>query len=183
MHTAFSQSLGSFPTTVSRIDAVVDRAMDRVRGPELDRVFYPLSSVCDHSMLWHVIGTFRAFSRKDARWSTRFATAMGIESFVTNVVVKSVFGRHRPHRPTNTPLPYGVRIPITSSFPSGHATAAFCAATILGPGSRTPAFWYGLAAAVATSRVYVRFHHASDVVAGAAIGATLGIALRRTLRL
>ena len=52
------------------------------------------------------------------------------------------------------------------SFPSGHATAAFCAATLLGGGVG----WYTLAAAVAATRVYVRLHHASDVVAGAAFG-------------
>ena len=55
---------------------------------------------------------------------------------------------------------------MTSSFPSGHATAAFCAATLLGGG----AGWYALAAAVAATRVYVRLHHASDVLAGAAFG-------------
>ena len=66
---------------------------------------------------------------------------------------------------------YGLRRPITISFPSGHATAAFCAATLLGGG----AGWYALAAAVAATRVYVRLHHASDVVAGAAFGLVLGL--------
>jgi undecaprenyl-diphosphatase len=65
--------------------------------------------------------------------------------------------------------------PITSSFPSGHATAAFCAARLLGGGPG----WYALATAVAGTRVYVRLHHASDVAAGAAFGLVLGSALRR----
>jgi membrane-associated phospholipid phosphatase len=39
-----------------------------------------------------------------------------------------------------------------------------------------------LAGAVAFSRVYVRMHHASDSVAGAAIGLVIGTTLRRILR-
>jgi undecaprenyl-diphosphatase len=39
--------------------------------------------------------------------------------------------------------------------------------------------WFGLAGIVALSRPYVRIHHASDVVAGAALGLGLGrIAVR-----
>jgi membrane-associated phospholipid phosphatase len=35
--------------------------------------------------------------------------------------------------------------------------------------------WYAIAVIVAISRAYVRIHHLSDVVAGAALGALLGI--------
>jgi undecaprenyl-diphosphatase len=35
--------------------------------------------------------------------------------------------------------------------------------------------WYLIATIVALSRVYVRIHHASDVVAGAGVGAVLGL--------
>ena len=38
--------------------------------------------------------------------------------------------------------------------------------------------YYAVAAVVATSRVYVKMHHASDVVAGAALGALMGHAAR-----
>jgi undecaprenyl-diphosphatase len=39
-----------------------------------------------------------------------------------------------------------------------------------------------MAATVASSRAYVRIHHASDVVAGMAVGALLGHGVRRLLR-
>jgi undecaprenyl-diphosphatase len=39
--------------------------------------------------------------------------------------------------------------------------------------------YYGIAAVVASSRVYVKMHHASDVLAGAALGAGLGALARR----
>ena len=74
-----------------------------------------------------------------------------------------------------------LRKPKTSSFPSGHATSAFMAATLLGSGRRpaTKAAWFGVATLVAASRVHVKIHHASDIVAGAAIGVGMGAAVKR----
>jgi undecaprenyl-diphosphatase len=70
------------------------------------------------------------------------------------------------------PLP--IRQPLTSSFPSGHATAAFCGATLLADRDRLGPLYFLVAASVALSRVYVRIHHASDVVGGVVIGLLLG---------
>ncbi|MBM3674132.1 MAG: phosphatase PAP2 family protein [Actinobacteria bacterium] len=160
---------------VAAFDRVVDRALDRCRGTALDRVMYTLSSAADHSLLWFAVGGVRALGRADLRFALKFAAAMGAESAITNGGVKALFRRVRPEpEVAEGPLPFGMRRPITSSFPSGHATAAFTAAVILartGPGG--PA-WYGLAAVVASSRVYVRMHHASDVLAGAALGLVMG---------
>jgi undecaprenyl-diphosphatase len=160
---------------IRAIDRVIDRAVDRVRGPALDGVVYRLSSAADHSLLWHACGAARALAhRDDLAWAARFSLAMGAESVVTNGAVKSFFGRVRPREYDDLAFHHGLRRPITSSFPSGHATAAFCAATLIdgGPG------WYVLAAAVASTRVYVRLHHASDVLAGAAFGLALGRIMR-----
>lgn len=92
-------------------------------------------------------------------------------------VVKLVIDRPRP------PLA-GVGIsslgplPSTSSFPSGHATTAFAAASavaVLRPALRR---WVlVLAAAVAVSRVYLGMHYVGDVLAGAALGRCVGAAL------
>jgi undecaprenyl-diphosphatase len=167
-------------TVESFDDAVEDRVAGH-RNATFDRLAYPLSSAADHSMLWHIVGLARALRTGDPMFAVRFSTAMGIESAITNVAVKSVFQRIRPHRPPDTPLLYGLRQPITSSFPSGHATAAFCAAMLLSKGSRAAPAWFVLASLVAATRVYVRLHHASDVVAGAALGVALGAALRPLL--
>jgi len=164
---------------IARFDAAVDRAIDRRRSPQLDGVVYRLSSAADHSLLWHTCGAAVALARgADTKWAARYAAAMAAESLVTNGALKSVFGRGRPADYDDIEWHYGMHRPITSSFPSGHATAAFCAATLLGGGPG----WYALASAVAASRVYVRLHHASDVAAGAAVGLALGIAFRRFVR-
>jgi len=168
---------------IAAFDACVDRCATKVRTPALDRVFFPLSSAADHSLLWIAAGALRSARDGNPAAARNLGAAMAIESFTTNVVVKSAFRRVRPPRPVDGPLPYGMHTPITSSFPSGHATAAFCAAAMLGHGRRSAPAWYALAAAVAASRVYVRLHHASDVLAGAALGYGLGVTLRHLLPL
>ena len=167
----------------ARFDSAVERVVDRVRNPTLDHVFYALSAAADHSKLWHVLAWVRGVATGRPDDARRMSTALGIESVLTNVVVKSAVGRLRPARAaTDGPLPYGMRVPITSSFPSGHATAAFTAAVFLSADDDALApVWYGLAGMVALSRVYVRMHHASDVVAGAAFGLVLGRVLRRVV--
>ncbi|MBW3634880.1 MAG: phosphatase PAP2 family protein [Armatimonadetes bacterium] len=58
-----------------------------------------------------------------------------------------------------------------SSFPSGHATAAFSVATMQAEfHPRQAPYWYAGAALVAASRVKLRRHYWRDVIAGAAIG-------------
>ena len=77
-----------------------------------------------------------------------------------------------------------MREPSTSAFPSGHASSAAFAATILSAwdGQRSRPLWWTLAAIVGTSRAYVRIHHASDVIGGAVVGAGLGAIAVRVLR-
>lgn len=61
------------------------------------------------------------------------------------------------------------------SFPSGHATAAFAAATAVSHYFPHQApLWYLGATAIAWSRVELREHHVHDVIAGALLGAVAG---------
>jgi len=176
-----TQREGPLAERVHEIDASVERAIEPHRSPGADRLFYSLSSAADHGLLWLGIGAVRAaVVPRHRKGFVRLALAMGAESALTNGVIKSFFRRVRPpeyHQ--EGPLPYGMHKPITSAFPSGHAASAFTAATLLAEDDKLAPAYYGLAALVAASRVYVRMHHASDVVAGTAWGLTLGRLVRR----
>jgi undecaprenyl-diphosphatase len=167
---------------VRAFDRGVDDAVARARNPALDAVFYPLSSAADHSLLWLALaGAREATGRARPGTALRLAAVLGVESALTNGVVKSVFRRIRPALEPAAgvgPLPWGLRRPVTSAFPSGHATAGFTTAVFLSRADPGPP-WFLLAGLVGFSRVYVRLHHASDVVAGAALGLALGYAARR----
>lgn len=166
---------------IRAVDRAVDAAVSQARLPVLDAVFYPLSSAADHSLLWlATAGAREALGKARPGTAVRLATILVVESAVTNVALKSLFGRIRPvFDPALTgPLPWGLRRPVTSAFPSGHATAGFTAAVFLSRADPGPP-WYLIAGLVGFSRVYVRLHHTSDVVGGAALGLAFGLAARR----
>ena len=106
------------------------------------------------------------------------ALALGAESLLVNQGLKRLFKRPRPTAEGDPRYP--VRRPLTSSFPSGHASAAAFTAVLLTSwdGKRSAPLWWTLASTVAVSRAYVRIHHASDVVAGMAVGTVLGLGAR-----
>jgi undecaprenyl-diphosphatase len=158
----------------SGFDLAVDRAFGRLRGnPNLDRFFYEASSLGDFSLLWQLLGAVQALTASDPLVAlARSTTILGVESVAVNQGVKRLFDRERPIH--DGERPHELRRPRTSSFPSGHASAAFTAAVVLSEGRRGKPLFYAAAAVVASSRVYVRIHHASDVVAGAAVGYAFG---------
>ncbi len=166
---------------IRAVDRAVDSAVTRARNPVFDAVFYPLSSAADHSLLWMAVaGVREATGRARPGTALRLAAVLGIESAVTNGVVKTFFRRIRPALDPAAevgPLPWGLRRPVTSAFPSGHATAGFTTAVFLSRADPGPP-WYLLAGVVGFSRVYVRLHHTSDVLAGAALGLAFGYAAR-----
>jgi undecaprenyl-diphosphatase len=173
-----------FGPTVARFDEAADAWFARLRGnPITDRAFYLASALGDHSLIWHLSGFMRAaLPDGSLRDAIELSATLGVESVLVNLGLKSLFSRTRPVHEGDRP--HMLRQPLTSSFPSGHASAAFVAAALLSDHRPLPekALWYGLAGVVATSRVYVKIHHASDVVAGAAVGIALGAAAKRIWR-
>jgi undecaprenyl-diphosphatase len=164
---------------VTRFDKRVDEIFDRWRGRRgPDRVFYTASALGDHALIWLLLGALRGLrSEHDARAAVRLGVGMGLESALVNLGIKSLFRRARPV--LEVERPFHLRKPLTSSFPSGHATSAFTAAGLLAEDDDLWPLYYAVAFVVAWSRVHVRIHHASDVVAGTAIGVLLGHLGRR----
>jgi undecaprenyl-diphosphatase len=164
---------------VRSFDEAVDAAFDRLRGHRVaDRSFYAVTELADFGLLWLLVGAARGLRSEDeAAEFWRLAAVLGVESVVVNGAVKSMFRRERPV--VQDERPHRLRIPLTTSFPSGHASTAMVAATLLGEGRRTAPLYYALGLWVASSRIYVRIHHASDVAGGLVLGLTLGHLARR----
>lgn len=176
--------LGSFGPRVAQFDRWADDRLERMRSnPIADTVFTSATKLGDFSVIWHLTNLARATTGGRRRQQVPvLAIVLGAESLVVNQGLKRLFNRTRPTAEGDPR--YDVRRPLTSSFPSGHASAAAFTATMLTgwDGKRTAPLWWSMAAVVATSRAYVRIHHASDVVAGMAVGTALGLAARRILR-
>ena len=104
---------------------------------------------------------------------------------IVTPLLKRAFGRARPVQEEGAHSFHPLDAHF-ASFPSGHATSAFAAATAIAAHFDSwyvPTIAYSIATGVAVSRVNDRAHFASDVVAGALIGraVTRGILLRHRL--
>lgn len=95
--------------------------------------------------------------------------SVAVTASTLNLGVKSMVRRRRPDRVAQyVPPPRQVRMPTSTSFPSGHSAAAFAFAT--GVGQVLPAAGFplrALAAPVAYS------HYPGDVLAGARLGTAI----------
>ncbi len=182
--------LGSLtPSDAIRIvDRRVDALFEPLRGnAALDATAKIISGLGDRGLVWAVATAWRA-RRPGARRAraVRALTVAGVASSTVNAALKAVIGRPRPDR---SDLRLGdnivpLREPRTSSFPSGHTLAAFCAATTLAERDDPAgnALLFTAAALVGASRIHLRAHHASDVAGGAAIGTALGLIGRAFVR-
>jgi len=167
------------------LDEHVDRWLEPLRGrPAWDAAAKAITGLGDRGVLWSGVAAWRGRrSGPERAKAVRALAIAGVSSSVVNAGIKAVVGRSRPDRSdlriSNTGVP--VREPTTSSFPSGHTLAAFCAATVLAePGDRPGnAFLLASAVAIGASRIHLRAHHTSDVIGGAMIGVLLGLAGRR----
>ena len=176
------------PAAFEPFDSAADEWYERhLRNrPGADVVMYSASAVGDHGILWLALAGVQAVRRHQAgqEWTRAFlrvAIGLGVESVVVNGPVKWLFRRTRPEHAG--PRPLHLRQPRTSSFPSGHATAAFFGAALLRDDDPLWPLYYALALTVAASRVHVRIHHASDVIGGVIIGVALGELVRRLVPL
>lgn len=170
----------TLPSWVDEVDEAVDAAWEPLRGnPVLDRLFYTASTMGDFSLIWHGYNLIRLVSGGTGRHRfVRLAAGLAVESLIVNQGIKRLFRRTRPHEFGDRP--HHLRQPSTSSFPSGHASAATMAAMLLNERrSKLRPLNVAVAGIVATSRIHVRIHHASDVVAGALAGAAIGAAWKR----
>jgi undecaprenyl-diphosphatase len=131
-----------------------------------------LGKAADHGAVWAAIGVLGALSDPPRRRRWLLAGLSGPAAIGVNYVVKVAVGRERPLIPDHPRLG---RAPSELSFPSGHATSSFAAATALGRVEpRAHLTLLGLAIAIGVGRPYLGMHYPSDVLAGAALGLAIG---------
>jgi undecaprenyl-diphosphatase len=169
---------GTILREAKAIDTAIYRAIAATPSPALDDAMRSLSGAADHSKLWLAAAAAMALSggRAGRRAAVAGVGAMATTSFVVNVPLKILLRRARPDRVgARVPNARHVPMPLTNSFPSGHAASGFAfAAGVAGslPGAAAPL--RTLASVVGYSRVHTGVHYPGDVIVGSLIGTTVG---------
>jgi undecaprenyl-diphosphatase len=137
-----------------------------------------LSDVANQSKLWVGVaaGIGAIGGRRGRRSAVLGLLSIGVTSATVNLIGKQFFRRRRPDRAgEDVPEARYVRMPTSTSFPSGHSASAF--AFVNAVAGEWPILGFplrGLAAGVAYSRVHTGVHYPGDVVIGSLIGAAIG---------
>jgi undecaprenyl-diphosphatase len=165
---------GDLTTAFKPAREVDDRVFDAVaswQSPLLDRTMPELSIVATKSRLWMAIAALLAIfgGAKGRRTAIEGMVAIGVNSFVVNIPLKSAVRRKRPT--DDVPEERRLAKPESYSFPSGHTASAAAFSGIVG--RAYPKLWLpinGLAAMVGFSRVYTGVHFPGDVLGGWIVG-------------
>ncbi len=134
-------------------------------------------------------GTFGLiFKKEKMKTTTLLATQAYLTSASVETVAKFIFGRQRPsvydpNKIESEPTFHGPFAPtayaadgskLNSSFPSGHTTVAFAAATVYAMEYKdkpwVPILSYSAASLIGLSRITQNQHWATDVLTGAVLG-------------
>ena len=161
-----------------QLDQAVYSAIADTPTPTLDEPFRVLSNAANHSKLWVGFAALIAASggMRGRQAATVGLASIGVTSLIVNQGLKRLAPRTRPDRAgEDVSEERYVRMPGSTSFPSGHSASAFAfAAGVAGfmPALSTPLNF--LAASVAYSRVHTGVHYPGDVIVGSIVGAGIG---------
>lgn len=152
-------------------DLAVYRQIRRLaHEPRRVRAARAFSGLGEHAMLWLGLGAVGIVldRERSVRWARASAT-VGL-AHACSSTIKIAIGRRRP---AVEDLPHLMATPTGLSFPSSHSASSFAAARAFGALLPSPPL-YGLAAAMAFSRLYLGVHYPSDIAAGTALGLAVG---------
>lgn len=144
----------------------------------------------------YTLAAFGAYGLLFKSEKIKTTTLLASQAYITGAAMESVLkfltGRNRPynsdptavqatptfHGPFQKPIKDVNGKKLNSSFPSGHTTVAFAAATVFASEYRdrplVPFIAYGAATLIGMSRITENKHWITDVVAGAALGYITG---------
>lgn len=170
---------------IGALDTAAFLAIHRMPKPAaLNRLMSGMDHVMaggDGWVLWLAaarLGSLRLLTRS----MVDLAPSLWLTSAIIEFPIKFILRRERPFKTLVLSAIVGRRHK-SFSFPSGHAATAFAGAWLLRRQfPRWTPFFYGTAALVAFSRVYVGVHYLSDVVVGGAAGTGLAWLLRGVQR-
>lgn len=185
-----SESAGSLLNTLISFDHwLFEKINTGMSNPFFDRIFPIVTELLRVDFVkWFVVpalllGILFSLRSRFVFFVLAMALAIGITDMTSHHLIKKSIERPRP------PQTEGLMVELRTfphagySFPSNHAANNFAGAVILSyfffRGRR---YFFAFASLIAFSRVYVGIHFPFDVLAGAALGASVGVLVLKAIR-
>lgn len=145
----------------------------------LDLLMPKLTMLGDGGAVWLLAAGGMLCTKKYRRQGLILLAALAAGVLVGNVCLKNLIARPRPCWLDNS-VRLLVSSPTDYSFPSGHTLSSAIGAAVLTKTDRRLG-WAAIpiAAVIAFSRLYLFVHYPSDILAGALLGAAIGLAAYR----
>lgn len=170
-------------------DGAVFEWVEKIHNYGIDAIIEPilvfLTNLFDTGIIWIIIALILFCFKKTRRAGLVMGAALLVMMVCNNLILKNFFARPRPFNLDWPALKSGwkyvypglVDKPDSYSFPSGHSSSGFAAATGLATSKKAYFYIPGflLAAIVAFSRIYVMVHYPTDVLFGMLFGIIYGL--------
>ena len=162
--------------------AAVMFVYDNLRCGFLDVFMKFITAIGNKGIIWIALAVILLLmGRKMRPVALTLIFSLIISAVVCSGIIKPLVGRVRPYAALNIPLI--INAMNDYSFPSGHTSAAFAAATaVFIYNKKAGAAFYVFAAFMAFSRLYLSVHYPTDILAGAAIGVMCGVLAGLTVK-
>ena len=153
-----------------------------LRNDLLTPVMKLFTALGNGGLIWIVLGLGLLLYAGTRKKGLVYALALGGTAVLNNLIIKPLIARPRPYS-----IMEGLTVLVeklsSSSFPSGHASSSFAAATALTLlFGRRGAWSFVPAVLITLSRPYLGMHYLTDVLCGAVLGAVCAWAVVTLVR-
>lgn len=167
---------------IQKLDFAILDCIYKLKNPVLDTVMPVITSLANIGFVWILICLVCLTVKKARKCGIAGLFALAMNFLVSNLFLKNLIARKRPFS-FNKAVKLLINAPADFSFPSGHTSASFAAATVIYAFNRKCGISaYVLACLIAFSRLYLYVHYPSDVAGGAVIGTLCGVITIKLLK-
>lgn len=155
--------------------SVLDWIAKHVQSDFMDQFMPLVSKMGDKGIAWILLALILLLIPKERPRGLQILLALGFSAVFCNLLLKNLVGRVRPFDLVSG-IELLVSAPLDYSFPSGHTSAAFAAATVMMM-NRWHFRYYllGFAVLMAFSRLYLYVHYLTDILGGVVLGVVAGV--------
>ena len=162
-----------------RIQNIDNRVLDnisRIHKPALNKIMITASRAGNAGIVWWAICLPVRINSNWRATGANFVIGLAWAHLMGEIIIKHIVKRVRPCHTLDDDEQLIDR-PRFYSFPSGHTTASFAMVGVALMRCKVITFMpiLMLAMLIAFSRIYLRVHYLTDVIAGMILGLTCGI--------